>query len=118
MEYGVLGPLEISEDGRSVEVKGARQRALLATLLLNRNRTVSIESLVDAVWEDKPPETAVKAVQVHVSRLRTLLGKDRLLTRAPGYMLLVAEDELDAERFDKLREQGRFAEALALWRGP
>ena len=99
MRYGILGPLELSDDGRAVEIAGAKQRALLAMLLLNANRVVSGDQLVDAIWEEQVPDSALKALQVHVSQLRKLLGKHRLETRAPGYLLRVERDALDLDRF-------------------
>src|SRR5205085_5870006 len=87
------------------------------TLLLDPNRVVSADRLIEALWEDEPPQTAHKALQVHVSQLRRLLGRERLETKAPGYRLRVEPDELDAERFRRLAEAGRHVEALALWRG-
>jgi DNA-binding SARP family transcriptional activator len=74
--------------------------------------------MVDALWEDDPPETAQKALQVYVSRLRKLLGSDRVETRTPGYLLRVEPDELDLDRFGRLHAEGELDEALALWRGP
>ncbi len=128
MRYGVLGPLEVRDGERPVEVRGAKQRALLAVLLLHGNRVVSTGGLIDALWQDDPPETAAKALQVYVSQLRKLLGKERLLTRPPGYLLSVADGELDRDEFDALVRRARGAspaeaagtlrEALALWRGP
>ena len=128
MRYGILGPLELTMDGRAISVAGAKQRALLAVLLLNANRVVSSDTLIDALWEEQPPETAVKALQVRVSQLRKLLGPGRLATRSPGYLLRVDEGELDLHEFDALLHQARDAspadaavalsEALALWRGP
>jgi DNA-binding SARP family transcriptional activator len=118
MEFRILGPLEVSSGGELLELAGAKQRALLAMLLLEANRVVSTDRLIAALWEDDPPETAVKALQVHVSGLRKLLGKERVVTREPGYLLRVEDDELDLGRFERLREQGRLADALALWRGP
>jgi DNA-binding SARP family transcriptional activator len=70
------------------------------------------------LWGDDPPETAVATVQVYVSRLRKVLGAERLLTRPPGYLLRVAPDELDVDEFERLRTFGHPAEAVALWRGP
>ena len=70
------------------------------------------------MWDDEPPETAQKAVQVYVSQLRKLLGKDRLETKPPGYRLHVDAGELDLDRFRGLVEQGCYDEALAHWRGP
>jgi DNA-binding SARP family transcriptional activator/class 3 adenylate cyclase/tetratricopeptide (TPR) repeat protein len=117
MEFRILGPLEVSSDGRVLDLGGGKQRALLAMLLLDANNVVSTGRLIDALWEDDPPETAQKALQVHVSGLRKVLGKERIVTREPGYQLRVEEDELDLARFQRLREQGKPADALALWRG-
>ena len=112
-----MGPLEVSSGGRLLDLGGAKQRALLAMLLLDANSVVSTDRLIEALWEDDPPETAQKALQVHVSGLRKVLGKDRVVTREPGYLLRVEADELDLARFQRLREQGKPAEALALCRG-
>ena len=87
-------------------------------LLLNANEVVSLDRLIDALWEDDPPESAPKALQVHVSGLRKLLGKERVQTRPPGYVLRVGEGEFDLDRLRRLQEQGEVMEALALWRGP
>ena len=86
-------------------------------LLLDANNVVSTDRLTAGLWEDDPPETAQKALQVHVSGLRKVLGKERVVTREPGYLLRVEADELDLARFERLREQGKPADALALWRG-
>ncbi len=118
MEFRILGPLEVLSDGQAVDLGGAKQRALLAVLLLDANNVVSNDRLIDALWEDDPPETAHKALQVYVSGLRKLLGKERVQTRPPGYLLQVGEGELDLDRFRRLHEQGELVEALALWRGP
>jgi predicted ATPase/DNA-binding SARP family transcriptional activator len=118
MEFLLLGPLEARAGGRALELGGQKQRAVLALLLLEANRVVSRERLIEALWEDAPPETARKALQVYVSQLRKLLGRDRLVTRPPGYLLSLEDDELDLTRFVKLCESGRQEDALALWRGP
>jgi DNA-binding SARP family transcriptional activator/tetratricopeptide (TPR) repeat protein len=118
LEFRILGPLEVTSDGQALDLGGSKQRALLAVLLLNVNEVVSQQRLIDALWEDDPPETAQKAVQVHVSALRKLVGRERLETRPPGYRLRVDAVELDLERFRALRAEGRAAEALTLWRGP
>src|SRR5438105_1251870 len=118
MEFRILGPLEVVEDGRALALGGAKQRALLAALLLERNRVVPAERLIDALWDDEPTETAAKALQVYVSQLRKLLGPDRVETRAPGYRLRVDEGELDLERFERLVAAGDARAALSLWRGP
>jgi DNA-binding SARP family transcriptional activator/predicted ATPase len=117
MEYRVLGPLEVREGERSLPLGGAKQRALLAVLLLNANRVVSRERLIDELWGEDPPEQAVATVHVYVSRLRKLLP-GRLETRPPGYMLAVEPGELDLDRFERLRAEERWHEALELWRGP
>jgi eukaryotic-like serine/threonine-protein kinase len=117
MEFRILGPLEVhAESGRPLDLAG-KQRTLLAVLLLNANEPVSTDRLIEDLWDGHPPETAGKALQVYVSQLRKLLGKDRLQTRAPGYLLRVESGELDAERFQRLHEEGKPQEALALWRG-
>jgi predicted ATPase/DNA-binding SARP family transcriptional activator len=116
MEFRILGHLEVLEDGRRIDLGGAKQRALLAILLLHANEVVSTDRLIDALWEDEPPDTAQTALQVYVSQLRKVLGKERLETRAPGYRLQLAGAELDLARFEQLAEE-RPREALALWRG-
>ena len=118
MEFRILGPLEVLENGHRVELGGAKQRALLAILLLHANEVVSNDRLIDALWEDDAPETARKALQVYISQLRKTLGKERIATHSPGYRLEVEPDELDLSRVQRLLESGRAAEALALWRGP
>jgi predicted ATPase/DNA-binding SARP family transcriptional activator len=118
MDFRILGPLEVVEHGQRLDLGGAKPRALLATLLLNANRLVSSDRLIDALWEEEPPETAAKALQVHVSALRKVLGKERIETRPAGYVLRVSEHELDVERFQQLVADGAFEDALALWRGP
>ena len=74
MEYGILGPLTVSREGRELRLGGARQRSLLAVLLLRANELVPTARIVDELWGERPPATAVKAVQVQVSQLRKLLG--------------------------------------------
>ena len=118
MEFRILGPLEVGEDGRVLDLSGQKQRALLAVLLLHANEVVSSDRLIEALWEDGPPETAAKALQVYVSQLRKLIGKERLRTKAPGYAVHVEPHELDLARFQSLRAEGRPREALELWRGP
>jgi predicted ATPase/class 3 adenylate cyclase len=117
MEFRVLGPLEVSSEGRLLDLGGAKQRALLAMLLLDANNVVSTDRLTAGLWEDDPPETAQKALQVHVSGLRKVLGKERVVTKEPGYLLRLEAGELDLASFQRLREQGKPADALALWRG-
>src|SRR6266516_7770538 len=118
MEFRILGPFEVLSDGQVLDLGGQKQRTLLAQLLLEANRVVSSDRMIEALWEGAPPETAQKGLQVYVSQLRKLLGKERLQTRPPGYLLRVAEEELDVQRFQQLLERGEHHEALALWRGP
>ena len=127
MEFRILGPLEVRHGERVVPLGGARRRAVLGLLLLEANRVVPVDRLVDGVWGDDPPASAHASLQNHLVRLRRELG-DRLVTRAPGYLLRVAPDELDLDRFRRLVEEANGAEpavaaqrlrdALALWRGP
>ena len=138
MEFGILGPLEATEDGRPLALGGTKQRSLLAMLLLHANEAVSRERLIDALWEGQPPESAATALQVYVSQLRKVLdpgatrgGQELLVTRAPGYALQVEAEQFDLRRFERLLSEGRaalargkaetartaLAEALGLWRG-
>src|SRR3954468_5170450 len=106
IEYRVLGPLEVREGDRPLPLGGAKQRALLALLLLNANRVVSRERLIDDLWGDDPPETAITTLQVYVSRLRKLLGSNALVTRPPGYLLAADTESIDLERFERLLAMG------------
>jgi predicted ATPase/DNA-binding SARP family transcriptional activator len=117
MEFRLLGPLEVLEDGRAIDIGAAKPRALLAVLLLNANRVVRRDKLVDALWGERAPSTAQKALQVYVSQLRKSLDRERILTRPLGYELRVDPGELDLEQFSQLVEDQKFAEALLLRRG-
>ncbi len=132
-EVRLLGELAAILDGHPVALTGARARSLLALLVLNRNRAVSTDALVSRLWPDEPPLTAIKTVQVYVSRLRRLLGPEanRLASSAGGYAFQLADDELDAARFEKLfrdarqqlasgerlRARASLDAAMAQWRG-
>jgi DNA-binding SARP family transcriptional activator/type II secretory pathway predicted ATPase ExeA/TPR repeat protein len=132
MEVRLLGPLEAVVGDTPLRLGGRRQRALLARLVLDLNRTVSVDRLVDDLWGEDVPETAVKMVHIYVSQLRKVLPDGALVTRSPGYALELEPESLDLSRFDALRDRGRVAlaagdaaaaaasleEALALWRGP
>jgi len=137
VEYRILGPLEVIDDrGALVTVGAARQRAVLALLLLSADTVVSAESLRDNLFGEVAPEGAGHALRVYVSRLRKVLrdaGQDGVLvTRPPGYVLRIDPMALDAARFDGLVQQGRaqanggdhsgaahtLRQALELWRGP
>jgi DNA-binding SARP family transcriptional activator len=127
LEFRVLGPLEVADEGEALAVGGQRQRALLAILLLRANEVVSTERLVDQLWGEQPPPTATTSLQNGVSQLRKLLGPDVLVTRPPGYVLQIAPEQLDLGRFEALVKQARggraderaalLREALGLWRG-
>ena len=117
MDFRILGPLEVLENGHALDLGGAKQRAALTVLALHANRVVAHEQLIEALWEEDPPETARKALQVYVSQLRKVLGRERLETKPRGYLLRLEPDELDLARFEHLHDTGRPEEALALWRG-
>ena len=117
MEFRILGPLEVDEDGRPISIRRGKEQALLAYLLLHANEVVPSGTLIDVLWDERPPATASKILQNGVSHLRKQLGDGRLETRDPGYLLRVEKDELDLERFERLARGGHEAEALALWRG-
>ncbi len=114
----LLGPLVLRLDGRTVDVPGARRRALLALLALEGDRGVSSDRLIDALWPDDRPDNAVQALYNHVSRLRGHLGPhaDRLERHATGYRLRLVPNELDADAARRLASVDPDA-ALALWRG-
>ena len=116
------------EHEQALELGGVKQRSLLAILLLHANQVVSTDRLTDELWGAAPPPTAVKSIQVMVSRLRKQLGDGRLATHAPGYVLRVEPSQLDLTRFERLVDEARHAEpavaaqklreSLAIWRGP
>ena len=139
MEFRILGPLEVLGDGRPVALGGDKQRSLLALLVIHANQTLSSERLIDELWGERPPASAVKTLQVHVSRVRKALGQPAgeggdgvVLTREHGYELCVDSDSVDALRFERLVDAGRrelaigrvgyaaslLEQALSLWRGP
>src|SRR4051794_16188852 len=141
MQFRILGALEVSDSDGTLPLAGAKQRALLALLLLNANRVVASDRLVNDLWGDHPPDKATSALHVQVSGLRKLLaganGTARaedgvLVTQSPGYMLRVAEGELDVSEFlaelasgrealavgDASAAAERLRRALSLWRGP
>src|SRR6188472_4178138 len=99
LEFRILGPLAAADDGAPIVLGAPKQRALLAILLLHRNEVVSTERLIDELWGERPPKTARKSLQLHVSRLRRALPAGTLEPQPPGYRLLVEPDQLDPERF-------------------
>jgi len=137
LEYRILGPLEVRRGTDVVSVAGGNQRKVLLALVLEPNRSVSHEHLIDALWGERPPVRAKNALQVHVSALRDLLevGVERgavLATTPTGYQLNAPEETIDSRRFERLAAEGRaalfaedfelaarlLAEAEELWRGP
>ena len=132
MEFRILGPLEVWDEGREVSLGGRKPRALLAVLLLHPNEVVPADRLIDELWGEDSPEDAAAALRVNVSRLRKALPQDVLTTRSPGYLIRVEPDELDLHRFERLVDEGRsllarglpadaserLHDALSLWRGP
>jgi DNA-binding SARP family transcriptional activator len=129
MDFRILGPLEVWDSDRPVRLSGAKERALLALLLLHANEAVSADRLVDELWGERPPTTARKSLQVRVSTLRKALGSDVVATRDGGYLIRVEAAELDLHRFEALVADARAADrpdaagrmlrsALKLWRGP
>jgi DNA-binding SARP family transcriptional activator/tetratricopeptide (TPR) repeat protein len=134
MEFGLLGPLTVRRGDTAVLVRAGKQRALLAALLLNANRVVPMEELAATLWGAEPPPSAAVTVQNHVSRLRKALGDtghSLIGTQPRGYVMRLADGELDLSRFEILLKSAREAArdgswdaaaaharaALALWRG-
>jgi predicted ATPase/DNA-binding SARP family transcriptional activator len=131
-QFALLGPLSATCDGAPIALGGQKRRALLAVLLLEPNRVVSRDRLIDALWGEDPPDTARNTIQVYVSQLRKLLPEGVLETAAPGYRLVVEPECVDVFKFVRLSDEGRAAleagdaiaaaqtlrAALALWRGP
>ncbi|MFC6422876.1 BTAD domain-containing putative transcriptional regulator [Ornithinimicrobium tianjinense] len=138
MDFGVLGPLRVESIAGRVEIRGAKERLLLARLVAAGGRVVPTGVLVETLWGEEPPRSATKSLQVFVARLRNALAPHQegdpalIVTEGPGYRLAVDQGQVDAGRFVRLTELGRGAldqgepagaarsldEALALWRGP
>jgi len=117
MEFRILGPLEVEVEGQQVPLGGLKQRALVAVLLLHPNEVVSRDRLIDALWGERAPASAHRSLDSYASRLRGLLGPERLVRRQPGLLLVVEPGELDLDRHDTLLREGKAEAALALWRG-
>ncbi|KGN41827.1 AfsR/SARP family transcriptional regulator, partial [Knoellia aerolata] len=138
MDYSVLGPLRVSNGQGLIEIRGVKERTLLAHLVSAGGRLVQSSELIDSLWQDDPPASAGKSLQTFVLRLRNALEPDRrgtpqvLVTEGPGYRLALDPGTVDAERFTRLVTVGRRAledgrpesagstlgEALSMWRGP
>jgi DNA-binding SARP family transcriptional activator/streptogramin lyase len=132
VEFRILGPLEASSRGRPLELGAGKQRALLVLLLLRAGEVVSTDRLIDALWGERPPPSALNSVHIYVSQLRKALGNGRLETHGRGYLLALEPEQLDLGRFERLLGDGRellasgeadraanvLRAALGLWRGP
>jgi len=132
VQFRILGPIEALIDGRSAELGAPKQRGLLALLLVNRRRVMTAEQLIDGLWGETPPASALQSLQVYVHGLRRAVGAERIETAGRGYRVVVGEDELDLDRFERALARGRaaleagraddaaddFREALAVWRAP
>ena len=131
VRYLLLGPVATLVDGRAVELGGPRQRGVLVVLLTQAGRLVPASRVIDAVWGDEAPASAVNLVQRSVSQLRKAIGQHAIETRGPGYLVRVEPEALDLHVFERLARAGSVAlhdgrfeeaagvlrEALALWRG-
>jgi DNA-binding SARP family transcriptional activator len=127
VEFRILGPLEVFDEGAPVRLGGRNQRALLALLLLNVGEVVSTDRLIDGLWGEEPPRTAPTSLQNTVSQLRKLLTTERVVTKAPGYVLRLDGDGLDTTHVAELVATARTSdaearvaslrEAEALWHG-
>jgi predicted ATPase/DNA-binding SARP family transcriptional activator len=132
VQFRILGPIEAVLDDGPAALGAPKQRGLLALLLVNRRRVVTAEQLIDGLWGEAPPASALQSLQVYVHGLRRAVGGERIETTGRGYRVVVGEDELDLDRFERTLERGRAAleaaraddaaddlrEALAIWRGP
>jgi peptide/nickel transport system substrate-binding protein len=131
VDFVILGAVGVRSDGQAVALGGRKQRAVLAQLLLRPNEVVPRHELIDGLWGERPPASASRTLDSHVSRLRATLGADRIERREPGFVVRLEPDELDAARFEQLLGVGRsrlsagdpsaavdrFDAALSLWRG-
>ena len=138
LDFCILGPLEVFDDGRAVPLGRVKQRALLGLLLLHPNETLSTDRLIDELWGERPPASAANALHARVSRLRRALAghngsasAELVVTRERGYELRLDPERLDSHRFERLVAEGRselaagrreravsaFERALSLWRG-
>ncbi len=137
MEFRVLGPFEVvDEELEVVPLGAAKERALLALLVLHADGVVSSERMIDELWGERPPESAANVLHTYISHLRRTLEPGRrrgvdglIVTRPPGYLLRLEPGQLDLHRFEELVQEARSTgdpaqalttlnEALALWRGP
>ena len=133
LEFRILGEVSLLRDGVALDIGGRRPRAMLALLVVQRGRPVPVESIVDRLWPDEPPDSAVKTIQVYVSRIRAALGpeRDRIVSRSGAYELVAGVDVVDAAAFSEDVAAGRallgngstdealatLERALTRWRG-
>jgi TolB-like protein/DNA-binding SARP family transcriptional activator/Tfp pilus assembly protein PilF len=134
VEFGILGPVEVSRHGRRLHLQGPKQRALLALFVLHPRRVLSPDRILTELWPTGSPASGAKTVRYHISKLREVLhgeGQEPVLVTAPGgYLLQVEPEQIDATRFERLVDQARTAlpahpdragrllrDALAMWRG-
>jgi DNA-binding SARP family transcriptional activator len=132
VDYLLLGPMVVSRNGEVLPIGGLRQRSVLAALLLDADRSVEIDQLIERVWHDAAPPKPVASLRAYVANLRRILGEEvRLVTEAKGYRLHLGGHRLDTREFEALISDGRrlldaggaaeagrtLARALALWRG-
>src|SRR3990172_12586174 len=134
IEFRVLGPLEVASGSEQIALGGAKQRAVLAVLLLRAGEVVPVDRLVDEVWGADPPPSAAHTLESYVSRLRQLLNGHgpMLVRRGSGYAIELGDARVDAQAFVDLQERAALAAAmddqagvveltagaLALWRAP
>ena len=97
----VLGPIQVEENGETVALRGRRQRAVLALLLLDAGRSFSIDRIASGIWPDQPPEDVRDSLYTYISQLRNAIGKDRIVRSDGGYRLDLGDiDEIDAEALE------------------
>ena len=110
MNVGLLGPLDVrDDDGQSIALTGFRQRTLLALLALRPRVVTPAERLIEELWAERDLQQPANALQVVVFKVRRAIGTERILTRPPGYLLDIADDDVDALRFERLAREGRAA---------
>jgi DNA-binding SARP family transcriptional activator len=127
LQFRILGPLEVWDGEKALQLGGQKQRAVLAVLTMHVGEVVPSERLITYLWGETPPKTAATALQNAISQLRKALGSDVVETRTPGYVLTAEKDAVDARSFERLLDEARSAdaerriqlvqEALQLWRG-
>ncbi len=115
MEFRILGPLEVVDADRPLPLGGERQRALLALLLTRANEVVSTDRLIDELWGMRPPKQALNTIQYYISQLRKTLGADRIVTRAPGYMIRVEPTSSTSRASNSSRRTGAPSRCTLPW---